>query len=57
MIGVKSCLGPLGIKTIFLIIRQRLHSLLVEVLCHVDDILVFVATPGEHDGRLWAVLE
>lgn len=27
------------------------------VLCHVDDILVFGATPGEHDGRLRAVLE
>ena len=27
------------------------------VLCHVDDILVFGATPSEHDDRLWAVLE
>ena len=27
------------------------------VLCHVDDILVFGATPSEHDGRLRAVFE
>ena len=27
------------------------------VLCHVDDILVFGGTPGEHDRRLQAVLE
>ena len=51
---------PLGISStpeVFHCYINDILSGLPGVLCHVDDILVFGATPSEHDDRLRAVLE
>ena len=51
---------PFGISSapeVFQCHMNDILSGLPGVLCHVDDILVFGGTPGEHDRRLQAVLE
>ena len=51
---------PFGISSapeVFQCHMNDILSSLPGVLCHVDDILVFGATPEEHDERLWAVME
>ena len=51
---------PFGIASAPEVFQRRMNDILSGlpgVLCHVDDILVFGATPEEHDRRLQAVLE
>lgn len=51
---------PFGISSAPEVFQHHINDILSGlpgVLCHVDDILVFGGTPGEHDRRLQAVLE
>ena len=51
---------PFGISSAPEVFQRHMNEILSGlpgVLCHVDDILVFGATPSEHDDRLRAVLE
>ena len=51
---------PFGISSAPEVFQRHMNDILSGlpgVLCHVDDILVFGATPEEHDERLRAVIE
>ena len=51
---------PFGTASAPEVFQRRMNDILSSlpgVLCHVDDTLVFGATPEEHDKRLQAVLE
>ena len=51
---------PFGISSAPELYQRRMSQILTGldgVLCHIDDVLVFGATPTEHETRLTAVLE
>ena len=51
---------PFGISSAPEVFQRQMNDILSSlpgVLCHIDDILVFGATPAEHDHRLHTVLD